>query len=108
MLTVICLIILLVILFMCWIKNDEGYYFTQAYYPHYYASGYGTTDPITAYGYKGPGSYRYPGYGAAFNYEKNASCRLGCVNRFEYGTRDGGNSDALKNCLESCVTPPNQ
>ena len=96
--------VLIVLILLCTASkksSGENYYYTQPYYPYYYSSGYGSADPYVAYGYKGPGSYDYPGYGPAFNYQKNANCKIGCTTKYEYGNQSG-KVEQLNNCLAAC------
>ena len=86
------------------VNNKENYFYTQGYYPYYYSSGYGTDYPYQAFGYKGPGSYQYPGYGPAFSQQKASMCKLGCLGDYEYsGQKSENKVKRLDNCLKSCT-----
>jgi hypothetical protein len=95
---------IVVILVCMLLKQKESYYNTQAYYPRYYTSGYGDSYPYyEARGYKGPGSYQYPGYGPAFADQKEDQCELGCIGTYKYARGGAKKSvDSLDNCLRAC------
>ncbi len=101
----IFIIALLVVLFIYCIlsKGKEQYYYTQGYYPYYYSGGYIPDYPNRSMvGYKGSGSYRYPGYGSAYAKQKEQQCNIGCTSKYEY-TRGNENANANRSsCYDAC------
>lgn len=129
---IIALLIGMIIYCIFW-KGKEQYYYSQGYYPYYYSGGYipdypshkmfgrdnadilKQTDPryyTQAYdpysdedlGYKGVGSYLYPGYGSAYAKQKEEQCNIGCTSDYEY-TRGNKDANAIRAiCKNSCKT----
>ena len=94
--------ILVVLIIGCIIKRKEGWYYTQAYYPYRYTGGYGSDYPYYTQGYKGQGSYIYPGYTPKFAKQMEQNCKLGCLGNVPYAERHK-NSPGCKDCLKACV-----
>ena len=94
--------IFVVLIMVCILKPKEGWYYTQAYYPYRYTGGYGTDYPYYTQGYKGPGSYRYPGYTPEFAKQIEQNCKLGCIGNVQF-SEDHENSPDCKQCLQACA-----
>jgi len=75
---IISLLVVLIIVCML-LKQKEGWYYTQAYYPMTYTGGYSSTYPsYKELGYSGKGGYQYPGYSPAFGKQRELECLTGC------------------------------
>ena len=99
--TQIFVVVIFVVIIICVLSNQkESYYYTQAYYPYYYSSGY--DDSYKELGYKGPGSYQYPGYSAEFAQQKETQCKLGCVQPMVYDQDTNNNEPNFGNCIQAC------
>ena len=96
--------IFIVLIIVCFFSNQkDGYYYTQAYYPYRYTSGYGRDYPYySKLGYKGPGSYGYPGFSPEYAKQKEENCKLGCIGNIPFAKRHP-TSVSLDDCLESCI-----
>nr|QBK85801.1 MAG: hypothetical protein LCMAC101_03960 [Marseillevirus LCMAC101] len=94
---------LVVLIIVCMLlKQKEGWYYTQAYYPIAYMAGYGDKYPYyEKLGYKGPGSYGYPGYGRAYADQREKSCKIGCRGNDLYAQSHPG-SPTYDQCIKAC------
>ncbi len=102
---IIALLVVLII-FCILLKGKEQFYYTQGYYPYYYSGGYIPDYPYTSeygsLGYRGVGSYRYPGYGPAYAKQKEEQCNIGCTSEYEY-SRGKKSAKAIRdNCYNAC------
>ena len=95
-------IFIILIIVWCSSNQKDGWYYTQAYYPYRYTGGYGRNDPYYTQGYKGPGSYKYPGYTPEYAKQIEQDCKLGCIGNAPFAEKHE-NSPDCKLCLKACA-----